>query len=116
MQFELVQDPTKLSQPKKDHIKGDSWRVRSHRKSCAILKDSDCRNSDCHNSSSRFICRGHTLRHTFGTLMKANGEDMKTIQELLRHSNYKVTADTYTQAVTPTKRGGQTKLGRKVLA
>ena len=27
----------------------------------------------------------HTLRHTFGTLMKANGEDIKTIQELLRH-------------------------------
>jgi len=46
----------------------------------------------------------HRLRHTFGTLMKANGEDIKTIQELLRHSNYKVTADTYTQAVTPTKR------------
>jgi integrase len=38
----------------------------------------------------------HTLRHTFGTLMKANGEDIKTIQELLRHANYKVTADIYT--------------------
>jgi integrase len=57
----------------------------------------------------------HTLRHTFGTLMKANGEDIKTIQELLRHSNYKVTADTYTQAVTPTKRAAQTKLVRMML-
>jgi integrase len=57
----------------------------------------------------------HTLRHTFGTLMKASGEDMKTIQELLRHSNYKVTADTYTQAVTPTKRAAQTKLVRMIL-
>lgn len=57
----------------------------------------------------------HTLRHTFGTLMKANGEDIKTIQELLRHSNYKVTADTYTQAVTPTKRAAQTKLVRMIL-
>jgi integrase len=57
----------------------------------------------------------HTLRHTFGTLMKANGEDMKTIQELLRHSNYKVTADTYTRAVTPTKRAAQTKLVRMIL-
>jgi integrase len=57
----------------------------------------------------------HTLRHTFGTLMKANGEDIKTIQELLRHSNYKVTADIYTQAVTPTKRAAQTKLVKMIL-
>ena len=57
----------------------------------------------------------HTLRHTFGTLMKANGEDIKTIQELLRHSNYKVTADTYTQAVTSTKRAAQTKLVKMIL-
>jgi integrase len=57
----------------------------------------------------------HTLRHTFATLMKANGEDIKTIQELLRHANYKVTADTYTQAVTPTKRAAQTKLVRMFL-
>jgi integrase len=57
----------------------------------------------------------HTLRHTFGTLMKANGEDIKTIQELLRHSNCKVTADTYTQAVTPTKRAAQTKLVKMIL-
>ena len=57
----------------------------------------------------------HTLRHTFGTLMKANGEDIKTIQELLRHSNYKVTADTYTQAVTPTKRAAQSKLVKMIL-
>jgi integrase len=57
----------------------------------------------------------HTLRHTFGTLMKANGEDIKTIQELLRHSNYKVTADTYTQAVTPMKRAAQTKLVKMIL-
>jgi len=47
--------------------------------------------------------------------MKANGEDMKTIQELLRHSNFKVTADTYTQAVTVTKRAAQTKLVKMFL-
>jgi integrase len=47
--------------------------------------------------------------------MKANGEDIKTIQELLRHSNYKVTADTYTQAVTPMKRAAQTKLVKMIL-
>ena len=35
--------------------------------------------------------------------VKANGEDIKTIQELLRHANYKVTADVYTQAMTKAK-------------
>jgi integrase len=57
----------------------------------------------------------HTLRHTFGTLMKANGEDIKTIQELLRHANYRVTADVYTQAMTPAKRQAQTKVVRLIL-
>jgi hypothetical protein len=47
--------------------------------------------------------------------MKANGEDIKTIQELLRHSNYRVTADTYKQAVTPMKRAAQTKLVKMIL-
>jgi hypothetical protein len=39
----------------------------------------------------------HTLRQTLGTLMKANGEDVKTIQETLRHAIFKVTMDVYTQ-------------------
>jgi integrase len=55
-------------------------------------------------------------RNSYGALSdSANGEDIKTIQELLRHSNYKVTADTYTQAVTPTKRAAQTKLVKMIL-
>jgi integrase len=58
----------------------------------------------------------HTQRHSFGTLMKANGEDPKTIQELLRHATFKVTADTYTQAVTPVKRDAQAKIAKQILA
>lgn len=58
----------------------------------------------------------HTLRHSFGTLMKANGEDLKTIQELLRHATFKVTADTYTQAVTPVKRGAQARVAKLIMA
>jgi integrase len=57
----------------------------------------------------------HTLRHTFGTLMKANGEDVKTIQELLRHANYKVTVDVYTQAVTDVKRTARSRVARQVM-
>jgi site-specific recombinase XerD len=40
----------------------------------------------------------HTFRHSFGTLLKANGEDVKTVQELLRHANSRITLDVYTQA------------------
>jgi integrase len=57
----------------------------------------------------------HTLRHTFGTLMKANGEDVKTIQELLRHANFKVTMDVYTQAVTEVKRTAHSRVARQIM-
>ena len=49
----------------------------------------------------------HTLRHTFGTLLKANGADVATVQALMRHANASVTMDTYVQAVTPAKRAAQ---------
>ena len=37
----------------------------------------------------------HTFRHSFGTLLKANGEDVKTVQELLRHANSRITLDVF---------------------
>ncbi len=49
----------------------------------------------------------HTLRHTFGTLLKANGADVATVQALMRHANASVTMDRYVQAVTPAKREAQ---------
>jgi integrase len=47
--------------------------------------------------------------------MKANGEDVKTIQELLRHANFKVTMDVYTQAVTEVKRTAQSRVVRQIM-
>jgi integrase len=52
----------------------------------------------------------HTFRHSFGTLLKANGEDVKTVQELLRHANSRITLDVYTQAVSSNKRAAQSKV------
>jgi integrase len=49
----------------------------------------------------------HTFRHTYSTLLKANGEDVKTVQELLRHASSRITLDIYTQAVSPAKRQAQ---------
>ncbi len=58
----------------------------------------------------------HTFRHTFGTLLKANGEDVKTVQELLRHANSRITLDVYTQAVGSNKRAAQSKVVRMMIA
>jgi integrase len=52
----------------------------------------------------------HTFRRTFSTLLKANGEDIKTVQELLRHATVKMTLEVYAQAVTPAKRQAQSKV------
>ena len=52
----------------------------------------------------------HTFRHTFSTLLRGNGEDVKVVQELLRHSTAKKTLDTYTQALSPQKRAAQSKV------
>ena len=57
----------------------------------------------------------HTFRHTFGTLLKANGEDVKTVQELLRHANSKITLDVYTQAVDSNKGAAQSKVVRMMV-
>jgi integrase len=52
----------------------------------------------------------HTFRHTFSSILKANGEDVKVVQELLRHAIAKMTLDTYTQALSPQKRAAQGKV------
>lgn len=46
----------------------------------------------------------HTFRNNSGTVLKASGEDVKTVQELMRHANSRITLDLYTQATTPGKR------------
>jgi site-specific recombinase XerD len=52
----------------------------------------------------------HVFRHSFATLLKRNGEDVKTAQESLRHADSKVTLDTYTQGLMPVKRETQSKV------
>ena len=49
----------------------------------------------------------HTFRHTYSTLLRSTGAELKIMQELLRHSTIRVTLDSYTQAVTTEKRDAQ---------
>ena len=52
----------------------------------------------------------HTFRRTYTTLLHANGEDVKVVQELLRHGSAKITMDVYAQALTAAKRLAQGKV------
>jgi predicted transcriptional regulator len=49
-------------------------------------------------------------------LLKANGEDVKVVQELLRHASAKITLDVCAQAVTPDKRRAQSKVAEMLRA
>ncbi len=40
----------------------------------------------------------HTFRHTYTTLLTQNNEEVKVVQELLRHANSRITLDLYAQA------------------
>ena len=46
----------------------------------------------------------HTLRHSYTTLLRQNGNDPKVIQDLLRHASYSITANVYDSAVSDEKR------------
>jgi integrase len=52
----------------------------------------------------------HTFRHTYSTLLKGNGEDVKVVQELMRHANFQTTMNVYTRAITTAKRAAQTRV------
>ncbi len=40
----------------------------------------------------------HTFRHSFSTMLIANGENVKVVQELMRHANCRCTLEVYSQA------------------
>jgi integrase len=46
----------------------------------------------------------HTFRHSLGTLLGHQKENVKTVQELLRHANSRITLDVYQQADNTQKR------------
>jgi Phage integrase family len=45
----------------------------------------------------------HTLRRTLASALVANGNDIRLVQELLRHSNPLITLDAYARSTTPAK-------------
>jgi integrase len=52
----------------------------------------------------------HTFRNTYATVLKGNGEDVKVVQEIMRHANISVTLNIYAQAITQSKRDAQSRV------
>jgi integrase len=46
----------------------------------------------------------HTFRHSFSTLLAGNGENVKVVQELMRHASVRCTLEIYSQARAVEKR------------
>ena len=52
----------------------------------------------------------HTFRRTYASLLKANGEELKVVQELCRHANPNITLALYAQALSEDARQAQGKI------
>ena len=57
----------------------------------------------------------HTFRHSFSTMLIANGENVKVVQELMRHANCRCTLEVYSQARLHAKREAQHRVVELIL-
>jgi site-specific recombinase XerD len=57
----------------------------------------------------------HAFRHSFSTLLIANKNDLKTVQQLMRHTNPRITLELYTGAVDEITRRAQSQIVRQML-
>lgn len=55
-------------------------------------------------------CGTHSLRHTFASMLFANGVDIKTVSELLGHASIQITMNTYVHLIGNTKHAAVDKL------
>ena len=57
-----------------------------------------------------------TFRHTYATLLVANGENVKVVQELMRHASTRFTLEIYSQTQLTAKRAAQQRLVEAILS
>jgi integrase len=57
----------------------------------------------------------HTFRHTYSSTLIANGENVKVVQELMRHASSRFTLEVYTQAKAQAKRDAQQRVAELIL-
>src|SRR6202795_2884930 len=57
----------------------------------------------------------HTFRHSYSSLLVANGENVKVVQELMRHASSRFTLDVYSQAGKGAERQGEQRVVQMIL-
>jgi integrase len=58
----------------------------------------------------------HVFRHSYASLLKGNGEDIKVVQEAIRHANFQTTANIYVQAIPQAVRNAHSKVVEQLAA
>jgi integrase len=58
----------------------------------------------------------HVFRGSYATLLKANGEDVKTVQDSLRHATFQVTMDSYAQSIPQAVRSAHSRVVEQLAA
>ena len=80
-----------------------------------ILGNGDCLSPFCYELQLEWSSIS-SVRPTEGCRADlSDGEDVKTVQELLRHANSRITLDVYTQAVNSHKRAAQSKVVQMIV-
>jgi integrase len=57
----------------------------------------------------------HTFRHSYSSLLVGNGENVKVVQELMRHASSRFTLDVYSQERKSAKRHAQQRVVQMIL-
>ncbi len=57
----------------------------------------------------------HTFRHTYSSILRQLGVDIKVQQKLVRHADIRTTLNVHTQAVSEQKRNSHSSVVRMVL-
>jgi integrase len=88
----------------------------SHARRCSGLPaEASCLRTDCPAKAEK-IARAvgiskkigwHTFRRTYSSLLAATGDDVKVVQELMRHAKISTTMEVYAQAGMEKKRTAQ---------
>lgn len=89
-----------MCQEIKQYIRGkmpavNVFRVTPH---AAKMIQADCREAGIPVETERGKIKFHTLRHTCGSFLSAKGVHPKTIQEIMRHGDIRITMNRYTHS------------------